>query len=664
MRFEKRPSPARRSGGAFLCCLLLALARCDAPEVTTAEEEVLENLRAQPVGRHTLADLRLPEEFLRRVADRIVVETWLEREQRVHAPGWPAPPPPSVSPRRPARLPFPRVLEAPSPRLEGFPEATRPALRGYRVPWGEAAVRFPSELPTPGTPRAGAEALVSTRLHEGLVVTTIRVLDLLGPGVTAAELATVGLPVDLLAFVVDNDVPLGDHREALARLVAARADDPGASPEALGARFRVRFRPTRPGFAASAEDGSEALTAVRLQLPRGDSFRGVGDGSGVDLARQLAALLPRVPSWIVVRDEHVATLQRTAATWETPPSVDAVLLAVSRPVTQWAQDNAKPGSVAGRRALLLPRYPSRREDGSELVPGEVGATAAVGTLGVELVSSPLLFQGGDILISRPPARPSVAWVGEAEVLRNRTLGLAPEEVVEAFRAELGVDRVEVLPSVSFHIDFDLTVRAHPLGPTALVNDPEGAARLVVDAAAETLGIAPSRVAEWIARHRRPDGTFEGSAVRSFSERGGPEAIGAFQRFLTAVDLLGARDPVEATEPGHAGAYRRALQRLARSRALLHEMLRDAGLRVVEIPAFSAGTRSLGYLNGLHTQDRYLMPAWGPPYEAVDRAAAREIEAALPGVEVAPVLTAESQRRQGGLHCAASVWTRAEPGEGP
>lgn len=49
------------------------------PTPADLEMEVLENIRNQPLGDGTVADLALPEEFLRRVADRIVRSSFEER---------------------------------------------------------------------------------------------------------------------------------------------------------------------------------------------------------------------------------------------------------------------------------------------------------------------------------------------------------------------------------------------------------------------------------------------------------------------------------------------------------------------------------------------------------------------------------------------------------
>lgn len=66
--------------------------RSDAPKVSMAiEDEVLENLRGQELGPATVRDLKLPEPFLRRVADRVIRTTFRERYRVVIAqPNLPA----------------------------------------------------------------------------------------------------------------------------------------------------------------------------------------------------------------------------------------------------------------------------------------------------------------------------------------------------------------------------------------------------------------------------------------------------------------------------------------------------------------------------------------------------------------------------------------------
>lgn len=61
--------------------MLSIAAQASTPAVPTVsiEDEVLGNIRAQTIGPATVADLALPEDFLRRVADRIVRSSYEER---------------------------------------------------------------------------------------------------------------------------------------------------------------------------------------------------------------------------------------------------------------------------------------------------------------------------------------------------------------------------------------------------------------------------------------------------------------------------------------------------------------------------------------------------------------------------------------------------------
>ncbi len=49
------------------------------------QDQILNNLRSAPVGRHTLGDLNLPEDYLRRVGDRILRNSY-EQQFRVVVP--------------------------------------------------------------------------------------------------------------------------------------------------------------------------------------------------------------------------------------------------------------------------------------------------------------------------------------------------------------------------------------------------------------------------------------------------------------------------------------------------------------------------------------------------------------------------------------------------
>jgi hypothetical protein len=86
-----------------------------------------------------------------------------------------------------------------------------------------------------------------------------------------------------------------------------------------------------------------------------------------------------------------------------------------------------------------------------------------------------------------------------------------------------------------------------------------------------------------------------------------------------------------------------------------EQLRGSGLEIVRVPSLPEGNRGIDYLNGVHEPGRYFMPAWGGLFEPLDRAAEGAFRRAFgPGVAVRPILTSESQRRGGGVHCSISA----------
>src|SRR4029079_6078584 len=132
-------------------------------------------------------------------------------------------------------------------------------------------------------------------------------------------------------------------------------------------------------------------------------------------------------------------------------------------------------------ATLVPRYASRGEDGPTFVPGETYLIEAFAAQGHRVTQSPLLFQGGNLIAVRDPASGErILLLGEAEIYRNTALGLTREQVLDAFRVEMGVDRCAVLPAVSFHIACELTVRAVEHRLVSFVNDSSVAARIVID----------------------------------------------------------------------------------------------------------------------------------------------------------------------------------------
>ena len=106
---------------------------------------------------------------------------------------------------------------------------------------------------------------------------------------------------------------------------------------------------------------------------------------------------------------------------------------------------------------------------------------------------------------------------------------------------------------------------------------------------------------------------------------------------------------------HAQAYMRSIRRRVADRRALHEQLRRLGWKVVPVPSLADADRGINYLNGLHERKRYIMPAYGGFYAPLDQAAAEVFAAELEGVEVVPILSGESQRRVGAVHCSVSAY---------
>ena len=326
------------------------------------------------------------------------------------------------------------------------------------------------------------------------------------------------------------------------------------------------------------------------------------------------------------------------------------------------------GPAPPRLATLLPRYASRRDDGSVFVPGESFLADGLAAMGHELAHSPLLFQGGNLMAVRDPATAErILLVGESEVHRNTALGLTRAQTLEAFRVEFGVDRCEVLPSVSFHIDYDLCVRAHEGQLIAFVNDRLAAVRLVLAAGIDALerggvvGVAEAGTARdhlrrnrllgvmdalgpHLARRANVDGEYPLSLANVFAVGAADCPTGNLHRFLVAMDVV--------------RGYLAALRRADAQREELHERLREIGFRVVPVPSLSEAGRSLTYVNGIHDRTRYVMPAYGGLFTPRDDAAAAVFERVLgPDVRIIRVLSGESQRRSGAVHCAVSVYPR-------
>jgi tetratricopeptide (TPR) repeat protein len=667
----------------------------------TVEDEVAGNILGQAVGNHTLESFALPDAFVRRAADRVIRSTYRQRFRQVfpgEAGGETGPlPPDGGEPRglievhridRPAGKPRQSMLEG------------RPPLRGFRAPIGAEADRpWPFDPPPASAPTylRQASRVVAERLAvDGVLPTVARVIEVIGPNrVLAAPddgfemLRATGLPVDLIGFYALDGARRGDAASvvrALARRLAEGRSAGALAPELETVAFE--FAATRPGFQVATESGEHEIGLLRLQLTRGTHWRGPGAGGCLDLAGQLVAALPETEFVASIEQRHLEPFLGLAGRWALRRPGRLTVIAEPLVVSQWAQDNGKAGLIvddqrASRQvAMIVPRYASRNEDGSVFVPNESFLIDGLASIGMAVIHSPLLFQGGNLLaVGDPGTGRRVLLIGEAELHRNTAMGLNAEQVLGAFRIEFGVDQAVVLPAVSFHIDYDVTVRAHGGRVIAFVNDMEAAEQIILGLGLEgleahgTLDEAEARAARAhlgagrgaeLVRLIRPRvlatlddrGRFPLSLAQQFTATAVDSPIGNLQRFLAALDGLTSRalGPDELPPNRHARSYFRSLQRRRADREALHRQLADLGWEVVAVPSLADAEVSINAINGLHTPGRYLMPAYGGFYRPLDEAAVAAFRAVLGNrIQVTGILCGESQRRVGAVHCSVMAY---------
>jgi hypothetical protein len=576
-----------------------------------------------------------------------------------------------------------------------------PSLRGFRFPLlDQPNALWPIKPPGPqdAQPLQQAAAIVADRLApDGLLVTLAQVIKLLGPANFVSDsriesLRDVGLPVDWLDYFALDGPATG--RDDLIREIA-RLQASGENETHLYARLRAagfEFHPTKPGFCLSTEEGERPIERVRFQAPEAAYWRGPGDGGTLDILRQLIQAWPEGKFIVSVKDSNLPALLKLARDWPLRRKDQQTLLASPWQVEQWAQDNGKPGYLRDGpkaqpiAAMLLPRFSSRGEERTVMDPDSSLTARSLADAGLVLVSSPLIFQGGNLLPVRDAATGRrILLIGEAEIYRNTALGLSRDQVLDAFRSECGVDQCVVLPAVSFHLDFELSVRTHRGKTVAFVNDEAAAARIILRRGVDALvhqGAINSQTGEKARslldagkdreavellsgpanRPANRDGAFPAEFAAHFSA--GPTDSGSanLQRFLLALDILASRTvkPEEMPPDALTRAYIGALQRRTTDRAGLHHLLASLGWRVVPVPSLADEDRSINYLNGFQEPGRYIMPAWGGFYAPLDDSAETAIRTALNGeVSVVKVFSSESQRRLGAIHCSAAVWPKPQ-----
>lgn len=702
-------------GSSFALRPVLGQAAPPAPDVTP-EDEVLANLRNQRIGRtQTVADLNLPESFLRREADRIIRGSFEERYRvvvkdalAITEDGQP-PITPEMARSKPRQAASDAIaLFEPTidPQTLAYRRSFgkgRPPNRGFKPALAKGDPLWPFDEPGDDALQSLRDAadLVGKRLaFDGLLFTLVHVVAALGPEpFTAIDdsdldvLRATGLPIDLLEHFT---LATGESGMSIVATVARTMQSSATIDAALKAIEPARFkwRPTQSGFSVADDAGGMRPGVVRAQITRGAYWRGEDDGSTTDLVRKAMAALPETRFVASVELKHARDFADVAATWPLLQAEQLTMVIEPLKVEQWTQDNAKAGSLieAGsqpRLAMLVPRYASWGDDGSTFLPGESfllpGAAEA---LGAQLVHSPLLFQGGNILCvedsrTQPPTR--MLLVADADIYRNTALGLSFDQSLEAFRSEFGCDRCEMIEAVSFHLDYDLSPRATDRGVIAMVNDPLAAAKIVLESGTAALvraGMADANVARdaidalrrddeqgYLGRiapgvyNQARDGRFPLSMAEKFATSPMDSGIGNLQRFLLALDFLASRNLKEDRLPAsrHARSYVQSMARREAERERMHQKLRELGLTTAAIPSMTDATRSMAALNGLQLQGVYIMPAYGGLFAALDAAAKAAVQDALgDDLRIVQITCGESQRRSGAVRCSLSVFPSLTP----
>ncbi len=544
-----------------------------------------------------------------------------------------------------------------------------------------------------------AAAVVTERLaRDGLLLTLAKSIEVLGPKRILADagdalqmIRRIGFPADLLAcFAVDgarltNASAVVQH---IARKLAEGRTAEALRPE-LG-RIPFRFVPADERFKVADESGAHPLGLLRMQA--GGGYQGgVVAGGSIDVIGQLVNALPQADFLISIPDEFLDPFVSMARhSWRLRRTNQATVIGEPLPLSAWAQDNGKagvmrePGSTAEWIATLTPRYASIGEGVSSFEPGESFLMDGLAAAGHRVAHSSLLFQGGNLLaVTEPVSGERVLLMSDGTMHRNMALGLSRDQVLDAFQSEFGVSRCVVLPAVSYHLDFDVSIRSRGKDLVVFVNDTLVASRIVVALGIDALerhGVLGSNVAIRVRSSlagRRDDevvtviesvlrkvsgekASLPASLSKAFVADRMDFGAGNLQTFLLAVDLLESSLASVSDGPGDAGRreYLDALRRLDAGRRHQTRELRKLGWTVVAIPSMTDLYRGINYLNGIQHRDGYIMPVFGGFYTALDQAAHAAFREAIgPDVTLTPVRSAECQRKHGGVHCTASAYPR-------
>ena len=571
------------------------------------------------------------------------------------------------------------------PRRMPTQRANRPA---HHEPAREIAQRVAGEIARGGRPQPDVLARVLPDFLRRLLYALARVIAALGPAFVQSHpdpvelVVTAGVPADLLAYLRPDSAPSHAAPADIICFLADRLANAEPLDKLIKSLKRAKFDPvpTLPGFRPTSDSGRDALQLLRAHATRATYYAAPGDGGNLDLLAHTLSSLPATPCIIITETPNAQPLRDALAP---RPAVTTI---ISQPfkVSQWAADNAKPGTLGSHPAHLIPRYASREEYHPIFVPGDDLAAHVPPTSHtppIRSARSPLLFQGGNLLIvdDLPRAR-RVLLIGEAEIHRNRALGLSTDQTLAFFQTEFAADICEVLPAASYHIDQELTVRSTADATHVFLPETLSASIAIIESSLVALADAnrwPLEIVERTLEHlragraseamqlifsgltieRTPEHAYPLSMADALSTGPADSGIGNLHRFLLAIDhFVAVVIPLHAIPEANLAALVRSFHRRAADRAKIKTILTRLGWKPVSVPALPEESRGVNPLNGIHTPDSYLMPAYGGLFSPLDQMAATAFRHALsPSIAVIPIPTAESQRRDGALHCALACY---------
>ncbi len=707
MQFKGNGSKTCRSNLAIACPFVLAVLLSFTVTGFGASPTV-SSVVARDNNLDGLAALNLPEDFLQKIRRRGVLDQYSARVHTVETQAEPGVLRSLLTARsseQAIRTVRPEIPESVFSYRQAL-EAPVHAFRGFRAPiLDEMNDLRPVVLPKEGLPekeRRAAEVIRKSLAFDGLLVSLSQTIEILGPEkfatnstVGTRQLRDLGLPIDLLPYFRFAEAPMepaGIISHIAGRLLRGES---AASLKQTLQEVRFSFFKTRQDFRAAEEAGEVEIGLVRLQIGSG-YHNGIIRGGIIDVAGQLIGALPQADFLVTAADDYFDNIRWLAQTsWRLRRPASVTLISERGPVRAWAQDNGKAGllSVSGGTntvATLVPRYASQDEVNSPLFAGESFLMDGLRAAGHEVLHSPLLFQGGNLMVVRDPFHNErLLLLSETELYRNVALGLTREQALEAFRFELGVDKCVVLPAVSYHLDYDLTVRKQEGEIIAFVNDTDAAARLIVQRAITALedgGVMSKNAADEarqdLARNEishlcrsmaaacRPflneNQQYRHALVRLFGVEATDSKVFNFQCFLAALDILASQNPQGDDSNGSStNQYFAGLRELETAARTQQENFKKLGWKIVRVPSMPDLDHSLNYLNGLQDRSRYLMPAMGGFYNSLDHAAAQAFQKALgEKVRIVRIFNPEAQQKHGGVHCVAAAYPRIQQAAGP